>query len=66
MQGRGASFRMKLAIGFVHGGYFLKQEIVDFLKKMGTIVVKTWLETEFEGSRHAKRLQKIEEISAKK
>src|SRR5512145_1299649 len=25
-------------------------------------IVKTWLETEFEGSRHARRLQKIEEI----
>jgi len=25
-------------------------------------IVKTWLETEFEGSRHARRLQKIEEL----
>jgi ribose 5-phosphate isomerase B len=29
-------------------------------------IVKTWLETEFEGSRHQRRLQKIEEITAKK
>lgn len=29
-------------------------------------IVKAWLETEFEGSRHARRLQKIEEITAKK
>jgi ribose 5-phosphate isomerase B len=144
---------MKLAIGADHGGYVLKQEIVEFLKKTGTIevvdhgtsgpesvdypdygkkvseavsngiadrgilicgtgigmsivanrfpkvraalchdnftarmsrlhndanvlvmgervigrgvaldIVKAWLETEFEGSRHARRLQKIEEI----
>ena len=144
---------MKLAIGADHGGYVLKQEIVEFLKKIGNIevvdhgtsgpesvdypdygktvseavsngsadrgilicgtgigmsivanrfpkvraalchdnftarmsrlhndanvlvmgervigrgvalvIVKAWLETEFEGSRHARRLQKIEEI----
>jgi ribose 5-phosphate isomerase B len=144
---------MKLAIGADHGGYVLKNEIVEFLKKIGNIevvdhgtsgpesvdypdygrkvseavsngsadrgilicgtgigmsivanrfpkvraalchdnftarmsrlhndanvlvmgervigrgvaldIVKTWLETEFEGSRHARRLQKIEEI----
>jgi len=29
-------------------------------------IVKTWLETEFEGSRHARRLQKIEEITSQK
>ena len=29
-------------------------------------MVKAWLETEFEGSRHLRRLQKIEEITAKK
>lgn len=29
-------------------------------------IVKAWLETEFEGSRHARRLQKIEEITVKK
>jgi ribose 5-phosphate isomerase B len=148
---------MKLAIGADHGGYVLKQEIVEFLKTIGTIevidhgtsgpesvdypdygrkvseavsngsadrgilicgtgigmsivsnrfpkvraalchdnftarmsrlhndanilvmgervigrgvaldIVKTWLETEFEGSRHARRLQKIEEITTKK
>jgi ribose 5-phosphate isomerase B len=144
---------MKLAIGADHGGYVLKSEIVEFLKKIGNIevvdhgtsgpesvdypdygrkvseavsngsadrgilicgtgigmsivanrypkvraalchdnftarmsrlhndanilvmgervigrgvaldIVKAWLETEFEGSRHARRLQKIEEI----
>jgi len=145
---------MKLAIGADHGGYVLKNEIVEFLKKIGTIevidhgtsgpesvdypdygrkvseavsngsadrgilicgtgigmsivanrfpkvraalchdnftarmsrlhndanilvmgervigrgvaldMVKAWLETEFEGSRHARRLQKIEELN---
>ncbi len=29
-------------------------------------IVKTWLETEFEGSRHIRRLQKIEELIPKK
>jgi ribose 5-phosphate isomerase B len=29
-------------------------------------IVKTWLETEFEGSRHARRLQKIEELRPSK
>ena len=148
---------MKLAIGADHGGYVLKQEIVEFLKKIGNIevvdhgtsgpesvdypdygktvseavsngsadrgilicgtgigmsivanrfpkvraalchdnftarmsrlhndanvlvmgervigrgvaldIVKAWLETEFEGSRHARRLQKIEELRSGK
>jgi ribose 5-phosphate isomerase B len=148
---------MKLAIGADHGGYVLKNEIVEFLNKIGNIVivdygtsgpesvdypdygrkvseavsngsadrgilicgtgigmsivanrfpkvraalchdnftarmsrlhndanilvmgervigrgvaldmVKAWLETDFEGSRHARRLQKIEEITEKK
>ena len=29
-------------------------------------IVKTWLETEFEGSRHERRLQKIEEITVQR
>ena len=148
---------MKLAIGADHGGYVLKNEIIEFLKKIGTIevidhgtsgpesvdypdygkkvseavssgsadrgilicgtgigmsivanrfpkvraalchdnftarmsrlhndanvlvmgervigrgvaldIVKVWLATEFEGSRHVRRLQKIEEITSKK
>jgi ribose 5-phosphate isomerase B len=148
---------MKIAIGADHGGYVLKQEVIDLLKKLGTVevadhgtngpasvdypdfgrtvaeavsngtvdrgilicgtgigmsivanrfpkvraalchdnftarmsrlhndanvlvmgervigrgvaldMVKAWLETEFEGQRHLQRLQKIEEITAKK
>jgi ribose 5-phosphate isomerase B len=29
-------------------------------------IVKTWLETEFEGSRHQRRLDKIEQLTSKK
>jgi ribose 5-phosphate isomerase B len=29
-------------------------------------IVEVWLSTEFEGGRHARRIQKIEEIEAKR
>lgn len=58
-----------MALGADHGGFALKEALKTYLQELGYAVkvgenlakqiVKTWLETEFTGGRHERRVNKI-------